>query len=105
MSKRLKSPKVLCGIPGFGVMLRGMRLGWRWSHKHGGFIRLSVDGNSCVVQCYPNELMPSRSSGGEHVCWWDDPGILDQIAELRMVRRIKRPIYFEVPLSREIGQG
>ena len=101
MSKRLKTPSVLRSIPSFGAVLRGARLGWRWSEKHGCFVRLSVNGDRCVVQLYPNALMPSHKNG-EYVCWWDDPALLDQIDELKGVRKVKRPIYFEVPLSREV---
>lgn len=90
--------------PSFGATLRGARLGWRWSPKHRGFVRLSVNGDKAVVQLYPNALMPSPRgrSDSEYVVWWEEPGLLDCIAELRNVRRVKRPIYFEVPLSREI---
>ncbi len=103
MSKQLKHQNVLAGsVPSFGAMLRGARLGWRWSQKHGGFVRLSVVGHNAVVQLWPNELMPSRKSG-EYVVWWDDPSLLDGIAELRPITRVKRPIYFEVPLNRELG--
>lgn len=108
MSKRLKHQRNVLAAnenrPSFGATLRGARLGWRWSPKHGGFVRISVNGRNAVVQLYPNALMPSPRgrSGAEYVVWWDEPGLLDSIAELRSVKRVKRPIYFEVPLSREV---
>ena len=107
MSKRLKHRNVLSATderPSFGATLRGARLGWHWSAKHRGFVRLSVNGTNAVVQLYPNALMPSPKRGnGEYVVWWEEPELLDCISELRFITRVKRPIYFEVPLSREIG--
>lgn len=88
--------------PTFGAVLRGARLGWHWSARHGGFIRLSVEGTKAVVQLHPNSLMPSRK-GGDYVCWWEDPGLLDCIPQLRRVVKVRRPIYFTVPLSLEVG--
>lgn len=104
MPERPKQKSLLSGTattPSLGMVLRGARLGWRWSPKHGGFVRLSVCMDRCAVQLYPLALVP-KGVNSEYVCWWDDPGLLDLIAELRHVTRVRRPIYFEVSMNREL---
>lgn len=88
--------------PTFGEALRGMRLGWRWSAAHGGYVHIHIVGSSAVVQLRPAGLIPApkRVSEIPYVCWWDEKDFLECIAELRPIRRVKRPIYFEVPLDR-----
>lgn len=94
--------------PSFGQMIRAARLGWRWSAKHGALIRMTTDAARCYIQLWPGgQHVPDGRRGRTqeelHVVWWEDAGLLDKIDELRMVRRVKVPISFSVPLSREIG--
>jgi len=79
-------------LPSFGSNIRAARLGWRWSDRHGAFIRMSDAGpGQSLIELAPADGLPgTRCSGGFHRCWWEQPGILDMIPWLRPVRRVKR---------------
>ena len=88
----------LNGPPTFGSVVRGARLGYHWSHRHGCFIRISGDGPPWEIRLAPNGGIPSRSDG-EYRVWWeheDREEVLDMILPLRNVRGVKRPIAFFV---------
>ena len=86
--------------PTFGSVVRGLRLGYHWSHKHQCFIRIGGEGPPWEIHLAPNGGIPNRK-GGEHFrVWWEDPdggaSVLDMILPLRNVRGVKKPILFFV---------
>lgn len=84
----------------FGSVLRGYRLGYGWSGKHGCFVRIDAHGPPWQVTLAPNGGIPSKMQGSkEHICWWDSEestDILDEISGFKLVRGIHRVIQFRV---------
>jgi hypothetical protein len=82
----------------FGSTIRAYRLGFHWSERHGAFIRISTDGPRNVVELAPVDGIPVKTTTKAHRCWWegDGPRMLDMMAWLRGVRRVKRYICVEV---------
>lgn len=58
----------------FGATLRAHRLGFHELASI-GFVRIRADGPPWVVDVLPFDVKAEdvRSSGGEHVRWWDGP--------------------------------
>lgn len=85
--------------PGVGMMIRGLRMGYCWSAKHGCFVRLTGGDNGEPFMCevHPLELIPNaRKTGRLHWVWWEkDNAIdLDGIEALRNIVKVKRPFNF-----------
>lgn len=92
-------------MPSFGSMIRGKRLGYGWSHRHGCFVRISGEGPPWEIRLAPDRGIPTGGTKGEYRCWWDNKDgedVLDMIEPLRQVRGVKRPLMFFVD---DNGQG
>ena len=89
----------------FGSVVRGYRLGYGYSHKHGCFIRIDAQGPPWLITLAPNGGIPSRFIGSnEHVVWWESDetrAVLDEIKPLAMVRGVKRVVQFHVDYAGE----
>lgn len=99
MKTRNEKPFALNGSPSFGSMIRGARLGYHWSDKHGCFIRIGGDGPPWEIRLAPNGGIPARTSTEHYRVWWEDENandILLMVEPLRNVRGVKRPIMFFV---------
>src|SRR6266849_7295263 len=76
----------------FGSVVRGLRLGYGYSHKHRCFVRIDAQGPPWQITLAPN--VPSKFQGSkEHMVWWEDDKtktILDSIKPLEKVRGVKR---------------
>lgn len=74
--------------PSFGSVLRGLRLGYRWSNQYQCFIRLSVVGD----QLYLIEVAPDKGIPGKvidtHRCWWEQPEVLDLCPALKTLGQV-----------------
>lgn len=90
-----------------GTRIRAARLGFRWSAKHGAWVRI-VGGNwqAIRVDVAPEEDIPSEKIKGRHIepyrVWWEDPGILDGIRLLKHVTRVRKPFSFIIDDSGEL---
>ncbi len=85
--------------PGFGSSLRGYRLGFRHSPKHGAMIRMSTLGERTFVELAPVDAVPTKSpvKSNQYRCWWEGGfDILDELEWLRPVREVRRFIAVEV---------
>lgn len=84
----------------FGSVVRGYRLGYGYSHKHGCFIRIDAQGPPWQITLAPNGGIPAKFQGSKnHVVWWESDetrAVLDEIKALQMVRGVKRVIQFHV---------
>jgi hypothetical protein len=70
--------------PSFGSVVRGLRLGWRWSNKYQCFIRLSDIGKLFCLEVAPDKGVPAKGVSGDGFrCWWDNPKLLDDIKPLQ----------------------
>lgn len=99
MKRSRSKPFALSGPPTFGSVVRGARLGYHWSHRHGCFVRISGDGPPWEIRLAPNGGIPNVSSKSEYRVWWeheDHEEILELIIPLRNVRGVKKPIMFFV---------
>ena len=80
--------------PSFGSVLRGMRIGYRWSDAHKCFIRISTPGNLILIEVAPDKGIPSKQApDDDYRCWWDEPDLLDKcpaIAALGPVTKYQR---------------
>lgn len=91
--------------PGFGPRLRGYRLGWRWSERHGAMIRMSTNGTANVIElCPPNAIPSVTTKTGYHREWWNTPEILEMLPWLTPIKRIKKYVKVEVDDNGEIIQ-
>lgn len=90
----------------FGSVVRGLRLGYGYSHKHGCFVRIDAEGPPWQVTLAPNGGVPSKFQGSKtHVVWWEDEDtktILDTIKPLETVRGVKRVVQFNVDYEGEL---
>lgn len=85
--------------PTFGSVVRGLRLGYHWSHRHQCFIRIGGDGPPWEIRLAPNGGIPSRTSNEHFRVWWENEDreeVLNMIEPLRNVRGVKKPILFFV---------
>lgn len=91
--------------PGFGSVLRGLRLGYGWSANHGCFIRISDAGSLVLIQLAPPRQIPTsrKKDNPTHRCWWDEPEVLDLCAPLANIRSVKRPLEFYVTQEGELA--
>lgn len=99
MSRKNNKPFQTAYGPTFGSVLRGARLGYRWSHKHRCFIRIGSDGPPWEIRLAPSGGIPNHPSKSEYRVWWEaeDPNaVLDMILPLRNVRGVRRLITFFV---------
>lgn len=86
-------------MPTFGQVIRGARLGYHWSAKHGCMIRIDADGPPHQIALCPPEALPKgkgKHASENHRCWWDEPEVLDLVPDLNAVRGVKKPIVFHV---------
>lgn len=86
-------------MPTFGSVIRGLRLGYHWSHKYGCFIRIGADGPPWEIRLAPNGGIPNRRSDGDFRVWWENKDrdqVLAMIQPLQAVRGVKKPIMFFV---------
>jgi hypothetical protein len=90
--------------PPFGPTLRGMRLGYRWSSRHGCFVRISDHAQGALIELAPIEI-PSKTATKFHRAWWEGQDILSMIEPLRGVRKIKKPVSFVVDGSGQLTKG
>lgn len=91
--------------PGFGTRLKGHRLGYQWSDKHGCFIRMSMINERMFIELAPFSSIPNKSPVKltVHKCWWDDGGeILQHIPWLNSIIAVKKFIAVEVDDSGDI---
>jgi len=82
-------------MPTFGQTIRGARLGYRWSEKHGAMIRISDAGpSSWVVDLCPADQLPiaNRKDSQTHRCWWEGENVLQHIEPLKHVKLVKQPV-------------
>lgn len=86
-------------MPTFGSVLRGYRLGYHWSDKHGCFIRLSGTREPFRIDLAPDGGVPAKALKEDYRCWWDKPEVLDMCEPLKMIRGVKKPITFYVSES------
>lgn len=90
----------------FGSVVRGYRLGYGFSHKHGCFVRIDAQGPPWLITLAPSGGIPAKFIGSkEHVCWWDDDeskAVLDEIKPLQNVRGVKRVVQFHVDYEGEM---
>lgn len=84
--------------PTFGMVIRGLRLGYHWSHNHQCFVRIDAQGPPWEIRLAPHGVLPSGKYGtGKHRCWWDEgEDVLAMIIPLKGVKGIKKPIMFFV---------
>ena len=80
----------------FGQTVRAYRLGWRWSDRLQGLLRMSPTEKGMLVQLHPAGLVPSKTEVKNFVAWWEDVEIIDACAPLRSIKRVKKPISFFV---------
>lgn len=89
----------------FGSVVRGYRLGYGYSHKHGCFVRIDAQGPPWLITLAPNGGVPAKFVGSkEHVVWWENKEtqtVLDTIKPLASVRGVKRVIQFHVDYEGE----
>ena len=80
--------------PSLGSTIRAARLGYKWSARHGAFIRMSTPAaDRSLIELAPRDAIPSKKAKGDvgdHRVWWETPEILDMIPWLRGIRRIKK---------------
>lgn len=99
-------PWHLGDTPTFGMMVRAGRLGYRWVPTLGGFVRMELlPGYVLAVQLHPAGLIScplGRASVRHHLIWWDAPDLWAELLKARptmaLIRRVKRAVYFEIPL-------
>lgn len=86
--------RTLNNLPPLGHFIRGCRMGFYWSHKHNGFIRISGSG-PFLIECCPT--VENRYKSKEpHRVWMEDPDILLGIKPLERVTRIRKHFEFWV---------
>lgn len=82
------------GHPMFGSVLKGYRLGFAFSSKHGAFIRMTPVGNLCRLEAVPSDqgakAIPNGVNKELHVCWWDEPELLDLVEPLKGIKRVRK---------------
>jgi len=101
--KRFRDSTITSSKPyTFGTLIRALRLGYRWSDKHGCFVRLGNAGDRVHVQLCPGHNIPAKNTTKEYWVWWDDESILETIPSLSPVRGVKRPIGFYI--NKESGE-
>jgi hypothetical protein len=95
---QMKTPKREKIDPTFGQRLRACRLGWRVSDKHKAYVRLSCDEQSdyVTVSLSPLGQQVPKDKIKTHVCWWDNPALLDMIPALKGVKAPKKVIHFDI---------
>ncbi len=76
--------------PSFGSVLRGMRLGYRWSDEYKCFVRISTHRGAFCIEIAPDKGIPSKVAGELYKCWWDKPEILDLCPALKALGPITR---------------
>lgn len=82
------------GMPTLGPMIRAHRLGWRWSDRHGAFIRMSDAGpDHTLIELAPADGVPGgKTKGGFYRCWWEGEDVLGLIPWLRNITRVHKLI-------------
>ena len=65
----------------FGMAIRGLRLRYHWPQRLGRYIRVTT----AEGPCWRIELAtePSNWEAGEHVCWWDEPEVIEDLPALQ----------------------
>lgn len=91
----------------FGTLVRGLRLGYGYSHKHQCFIRIDAEGPPWQITLAPNGGIPSRvrRGSGNHVVWWENSEskvILDHILPLANIRGVHKLVQFHVNYEGEL---
>jgi hypothetical protein len=99
-------PKLQPNRSNFGLALYLYRHGFRWSEKRRGYIRLlsltpDVVNISLVPEHCPyyKDSAHGRTRSAIHFAWWeveDGDELLDNIPDLKHIRRVKQPISFNV---------
>jgi len=82
-------------MPTFGQTIRGARLGYHWSEKHGAMIRISdASASSWEVELCPPDQLPvaKRKDNPTHRCWWEGENVLEHIEPLKGIKLVKRPV-------------
>jgi len=70
--------------PSFGSVLRGMRVGYRWSDAYQCFVRISTPGNLILIEVAPDKGIPGKQHPDGYRCWWEEePGLLDRCPALK----------------------
>lgn len=96
-------------IPSFGSNIRAGRLGFKWSAKHGAFIRMSTPAaDRSLIELAPYNAVPSKKCKGEvgyFRVWWETPEILDMLPWLRGVTRVKKYIAVMIDDDGNILEG
>lgn len=85
--------------PGFGVRLKGYRMGYRHSPQHGAMIRMSTLGNRTFIELAPVNNIPNKSPVKVqlHRCWWEgEVDLLDELDWLKPVKQVRKFIAVEV---------
>lgn len=90
--------------PELGSIIRGMRLGYRYSLKHDAFIRIRVQDDIWLAVDVEPSLRPVPNPRGRvtptgYQCWWEDDNpemLLDMVLPLRHVRSPTQGITFVV---------
>lgn len=82
--------------PNLGPQIRAARTGFRWSARHGSFIRITTSGRRNFIELCPANELPSSCKKQQYRCWWEEPGLIDMIPWLRQVRKIKRYVQYEI---------
>lgn len=100
--------------PKFGTYIKGARLIYKWSNRLGSFMRMSPlnFGTRIELEPYDTDFCESKHSKKDkspHFIWWQDENedydpdtMIDLIPCLRMVKRIKRRVVFDVDDNGEI---
>lgn len=91
----------------FGSVIRGLRLGYGYSHKHQCFIRIDSEGPPWQITLAPNGQIPARVHGGGeyHWVWWSEEKpekVLDSIIPLSNIRGVYKVIQFYVNYEGEL---
>jgi hypothetical protein len=86
--------------PSVGSNIRAARLGFKWSERHGAFIRMSTPSKDrTLIELAPRDGVPTRKCKGEvgdFRVLWETPQILDMLPWLRGIRRVKKFISVNV---------
>ena len=80
----------------FGMALRALRLGYRWSDAHDCYIRISeMDGRRWRVDLAPaNDILAVQGQRlpRYHIAWWDKPDVLSLCSTLENIRAKVQPV-------------
>ncbi len=71
--------------PSFGSVLRGMRIGYRWSDKYKCFIRITTPDERICIEVAPDRGIPPKQQADGYRCWWEEPGLLDCLPALETI--------------------